>query len=294
MLAEPNQNYSMNLALFLSAAFWGLYWLPLRTLTENGILGYWGIFYLNIFPLIILVPFCILNLKSLKNIFLPSVFSAMLIGIAFTFYSVALLETTVVRATLLFYLTPIWSTLIGNFWLGEKITRIRVFTIITAIIGLTLLLNSNGDTSSEVNLGDATGLISGVFWALGTTMLKRWSTIPLIPFSSLVFGTISAITLILAILVFSDPYPNFAALKINFISTATWSVLIFLPCFYVIFKASRILFPGRVGILMMSEAIVAIVSASILLPDETMHLVQWLGAMIILAASLIEISFKKN
>ena len=59
----------------------------------------------------------------------------------------------------------------------------------------------------------------------------------------------------------------------------------------MIFKVSQILFPGRVGILMMSEVIVACISASILLPEETMVLIQWLGAIGIVSAALVEVIF---
>ena len=41
----------------------------------------------------------------------------------------------------------------------------------------------------------------------------------------------------------------------------------------------------------MSEVVVAIVSAAILVPDERMQTVQWLGAVAILIAGLIEVDF---
>tara|TARA_B100000902_G_C26480662_1_gene514580 strand:- start:264 stop:473 length:210 start_codon:yes stop_codon:yes gene_type:complete len=59
----------------------------------------------------------------------------------------------------------------------------------------------------------------------------------------------------------------------------------------IIFKVSQFLFPGRVGLLMMSEVIVAIISASILLPSETMLPWQWFGALAIVAAGLMEVVF---
>ena len=42
---------------------------------------------------------------------------------------------------------------------------------------------------------------------------------------------------------------------------------------------------------MMSEVIVAIISASILVPEETMALVQWVGAIGIILAAIVEIFF---
>ena len=45
---------------------------------------------------------------------------------------------------------------------------------------------------------------------------------------------------------------------------------------------------------MMSEVIVAIVSASLLLPDEKMDTIHWLGGIVIIFAGLIEVFFSKQ
>jgi|TARA_X000000368_G_scaffold373685_1_gene324878 drug/metabolite transporter (DMT)-like permease len=45
---------------------------------------------------------------------------------------------------------------------------------------------------------------------------------------------------------------------------------------------------------MMSEVIVAIISASILIPQEKMYLVQWFGAFAIIFAGLYEVIFSKK
>ena len=75
---------------------------------------------------------------------------------------------------------------------------------------------------------------------------------------------------------------------------AFWSILILMPCFLIVFIVSKYLFPGRVGILMMSEVIVAIVTASILIPGEKMMLLQWLGAFAIMFAGIYEVLFGYN
>ena len=48
---------------------------------------------------------------------------------------------------------------------------------------------------------------------------------------------------------------------------------------------------GFVGILMMSEVAVAVISAKILLPEEQMVILQWIGASAILLAGVVEIIF---
>jgi drug/metabolite transporter (DMT)-like permease len=63
--------------------------------------------------------------------------------------------------------------------------------------------------------------------------------------------------------------------------------MLLLPSIMAIFWASRVLFPGRAAILMMSEALVATLSATWLLPEETMTALQWLGGAIVVLACLL-------
>jgi drug/metabolite transporter (DMT)-like permease len=65
------------------------------------------------------------------------------------------------------------------------------------------------------------------------------------------------------------------------------SAMFLLPSILAIFWACRVLFPGRAAILMMSEALVATISATLLLPEETMTVMQWTGAAIVLLACLL-------
>ena len=46
-------------------------------------------------------------------------------GLALTLYTFAFIYTEVVRAMLLFYLTPVWSTVLARLVLGDAITSLR-------------------------------------------------------------------------------------------------------------------------------------------------------------------------
>ena len=72
-------------------------------------------------------------------------------------------------------------------------------------------------------------------------------------------------------------------------TTAAISIAIFLPAVFVLFWAQKFLFPGRVGLLMMSEVLMAVASASIFLPEERMSMLAWTGAALIIGACLIEV-----
>ena len=288
----------LSLIIVVSSCAWGLYWLPLRSIEQSGIVGSWSIVLVNACPLIILVPLIFFNLDKLKKYPEPILFAGIMIGAAFTFYANGLVETSVIRATLLFYLSPIWSSIIGIIWLNERLTIARVISIIVALIGIIFLLYDFRDQETVIlNFGDFSSILSGLFWALGASILKKWSNLPIIPLTAIVYFSTTSLSILLAIIVYKAPIPSLALIGQNFSTAFIWSVIVLLPSFCIIFRISQILFPGRVGILMMSEVAVAVISAKILLPEEQMVILQWIGALAILLAGVVEIIFgfsKKN
>ena len=282
----------LSLIIVVSSCAWGLYWLPLRSIEQSGIVGSWSIVLVNACPLIILVPLIFFNLDKFKKYPKPILFAGIMIGAAFTFYANGLVQTSVIRATLLFYLSPIWSTIIGIIWLNERLTIARVISIIVALIGLVLLLyDFRNQETAMLNFGDFSSILSGLFWALGASILKKWSKLPIIPLTAIVYFSTTSLSILLAIIVYKAPIPSLALIGQNFSTAFIWSVIVLLPSFCIIFRISQILFPGRVGILMMSEVAVAVISAKILLPEEQMVILQWIGASAILLAGVVEIIF---
>ncbi len=281
---------TLSIAIVLSSALWGLYWLPLRSIEATGITGAWSVVVFNACPLILLLPLLAIKVRQLVGIGGPTLLAGILIGAAFTCYANGLVETTVVRATMLYYLTPVWSTLIGVLWLSEPLTKARIIAICLAFIGLFLLLSGGGSTSHPLNIGDLYSLLAGIFWAFGLATLNRWSSIPVMPLTALAFIFTTALSILFALVHTSNAIPEPQMLFTALPTAIFWSFIL-LPCFFIIFGISKILFPGRVGILTMSEVVVAVITASILLPGETMLWIQWLGAIAIVAAGLIEVLF---
>jgi drug/metabolite transporter (DMT)-like permease len=57
----------------------------------------------------------------------------------------------------------------------------------------------------------------------------------------------------------------------------------------IIFWAQKFLYPGRVALLMMTEVMVATLTASLFLPNEAMGVIEWIGATLIVGACLVEV-----
>ena len=277
--------------IFISASVWGMFWFPLRAIEAIGVTSPWAVALTNACPLILLTPLLIFNWKQLQRNFVPTCFTAVMIGLAFTFYANSLVETTVVRATILFYLNPIWGTVIGLFWLSEKLIWSRIISVGMALIGLYLLLYNNQESNYPLNIGDLFGILSGICWSIGGASLNRWNKTPILPLTTLVYLASTVFSIIFAIFLFEAKFPKLELIFSAIPIAALWSIILLLPTFIIIFKVSQLLFPGRIGILMMSEVIVAIVSASLLLPEEKMDPIHWLGGIAIIIAGLIEVFF---
>ena len=92
---------------------WGGFWYPLRLLEDVGIGGAWV--SVIFFAVAVVSPLPWLLRRSAWEGFGSQLVNGALMGLAFTLYTVSLVLTDVIHAILLFYLTPVWSTLAGIF-----------------------------------------------------------------------------------------------------------------------------------------------------------------------------------
>ena len=279
----------LSLFLFLASAIWGLFWVPLRELEQAGLIGTWGVVLFNVAGLSLLVPLILWKRKTqLRNwgAVLPI---AIFTGLGMGMYTVALLMTDVVRATMLFYLTSIWSSLIGWYWLSEQLSRARIVATGLGLLGLFLLVSGGGDVARPLGIGDLLALLSGIAWAIGASCIKRWPDAPVLLQTAGMLTVTTLFALLFGLIVFGLQFPTSQAVwqSLPILVGASWFLLV--PSAVLIMAISKRLFPGRVGILMMSEVFVAIFSATLLLPQEVMSLLQWTGGVAIIAACFCEV-----
>ena len=91
----------------------GVYWLPLRHLEGLGFTGASAGIALYIGCLVVLLPFTLRFGATIRTQWRILLFSSLLTGAAFSLFTTALALTDVIRAILLFYLTPAWGTILG-------------------------------------------------------------------------------------------------------------------------------------------------------------------------------------
>lgn len=276
-----------SIAVFLAAALWGLYWIPLRHLESTGIVGTWPVIFLN-FPAAVFMGGYILlhwerHRRSMSKAFVIGIFT----GLGYGLFSVGLLYSSVVRVTLLFYLTPIWGTLIGIVWLGDKAGWSRWLAIGGGLAGMSLLLSGGG--SVPLGIGDLFGFVSGVTWAIGGALLMRFGSVPIAASNFWQMLTTSFIALVCGLWLSGMGLPtvhqSLSALPLSFLM----AIGMIIPTLLVVFWAQKILFPGRLGLLMMAEVMLTVISASLLLPEEALSAREWFGATMIVGACLLEV-----
>lgn len=274
-------------AVFLSAAVWGLFWIPIRVFEAHGIGGEWALIALYFPAFLVLLPVVAVDLsRQIRHIRSALIIGACL-GAALAFFGVAILHTSVVRATMLFYLSPVWATLISQFWLAEAPTLRRWIGIVLGLAGLVLLVFERQLVA--LSSGDILALLSGLFWAVGLAGIKRAGIIPIAGLSMFQFLFAVLFIFALARLYGQLEAPAIGGKLSEFFAVVGVSICFILPAVFLLAWASRILYPGRVGLLMMSEALVAVATASTFLPEETLTTLQWAGGALIVTASLVEL-----
>lgn len=278
-----------SIAVFVSATVWGLYWVPLRLFESYGVQGAWTVTLLNTPPVLVLIPIVLWQWRAHRSHLARMAAIGFFAGTGLALYASGLVLSSVVRATMLFYLTPVWATLIGMLWLGEKVGWRRWLAIAVGLVGMFLLLSGGNDHSQPLGIGDLFAVLSGVFWAFGAGLIKRFPETPLPGMTMAQFAFTALAAIVCSALAGPFSVPDIGPVLASLPVAAIASIGLVLPTVWIIFWAQRILFPGRAGLLMMSEVLVAIISASLFLPEETMSAVEWVGGALVICACLIEV-----
>ncbi|MFL2845666.1 MAG: EamA family transporter [Candidatus Puniceispirillaceae bacterium] len=160
------KEYSLSRALliiFISSSFWGVLWMPMRHVESMGVSSLWVVTIFHFLPALVMLPmiFGIPN-ASRKDWVLASI-AGLLVGAGFVFYALGLIVSSVTKTVVLFYMTPIWSTIFAYFVINERVGLARWLAIFGGISGCGLVMDLNGETI-HFNAADLLGLFSGIFW----------------------------------------------------------------------------------------------------------------------------------
>jgi drug/metabolite transporter (DMT)-like permease len=271
-------------AVALSASLWGLWWLPLRALAEAGLSGpalnaaLYGIAGAALAP-------WLWRRRDRVAAGGPLLLGAGgLFGGALVAWNLALIQGEVVRVTLLFYLAPVWATLLAVPLLREPVGRLRLISVILGLAGAAVLLGFADGLPLPRALGDWLGLAAGVLFALSVTLVRKGEAISGLEQTMVSFAAAALLSLLLLAATPAPDTPVGAAvLAWAALAALAW----LLPCTWLLLWGARFLEPGRVSLLLLLEVAVAALSAA-LLAGEPFGLREAAGCLLILAAGALE------
>ncbi|MGP9767080.1 DMT family transporter [Halomonas sp. AOP13-D3-9] len=288
MFKSDDQNLAM-IVVAISGLVWGILWIPLRMLHNAGIDGLWTIVIFYALPVVILMPFYFFRWRYIIqggiSLHLPS----LLAGLGLVLYAGALLYTQVINAMLLYYLTPLWSTLLSRYLLGENFFLDRWITMILAFVGILITFKIDTGFPSPKNIGDWMGFASGVVWAFAAVYMKKSGAQNNMDVTLCYFLWGSAFALALTQLPMKDVQEPPTLIQLY--EVFTWLIpvvlLLIIPPAMAILWGAAVLSPGILGILFMTEISTGSMSAAIW-ADEPFGLREILGITLISLAGLWE------
>lgn len=278
-----------SLIVLLSGSFWGLYWLPVRQIAELGLSGAWGSVAAGLAGTLVLLPFAWRARVELRQADKVALAATALGGFSFFLYSVSYVYGQVAVVVILFFLAPVWATLLGRWWMGWPITRMRLLVLVCGLAGLATILGGDGALPVPRAVGEWLGLLAGLGWAIASIGIRVRPAMPPIAGAFVFVGGAFGGGLLLA--PFLSGWPDLggvvdlAGLALGVLVTGAfwWACLLI-----GIMWATPRLDPARTSILLMVEVPVAALSAAILISEE-LTATQLIGGALVVAAGILEV-----
>lgn len=272
-------------AITASALLWGVWWIPLRWLGELGFESLPLNALLYGAGAVVLLPFVIRGRWLAKRP--PLVLaSGIALGFALIAWNLALLHGEVVRATLLFYLSVVWASLMEWVVLHRRMRMVRVAAILAGLGGAWVLLGGDGGPPIPRGIGDWFGIVSGLLFAIAMTMASVTENLDSREQTCVAFVT-AALIGCGASLALPVGAPSPEVEPSVYLAVIAVAVMFLLPTCLLLFWGARTLPPGRVSLLMLLEVVAAAISASVL-AGEPFAFKEAAGCALIMAAGLLE------
>ncbi len=268
------------------ALVWGLIWYPYRVLQDAGVSGATATLITYLLAMVC-GAFMLPRVWRERSTFgwwaLLLVLSA---GWANFGYVLAMLHGEVMRVLLLFYLAPVWTVLFSYWLLGERLNRYGWLVVALSLGGaLVMLWEPSVGVPFPQSVSEWLGLSAGMGFALSNVTSRRAAHLSLeVKSFSLWVGT-AALTLPFLL------WNGGMAGQVGAITPQSWLLLalmglVLCAVSYAVQYGVTHLAANRAVVLFLFELVVAAVS-SYFIADEAMDLRDWIGAALIVSASLL-------
>lgn len=288
-MSQDRTSFIASLIVLVTGVLWGFYWLPVRAMVDRGLPGGWGTIAATAVAALVLLPVAWRRRDEIRAAGPVALGSIAVGGAAFALYSIGLVYGRVAIIILLYFLTPVWSTLIARFVMGWHTPALRVVAIAVGILGLLVMLGAGGEVPMPRGAGEWLALVAGVLWAVGTTGIRAKSTLGPAP-ATFVFALGALLAAALTTPFFSGWPGDLAAqadaglVAIALLAGAGWWGLSLCALMWATLRLD----PARVGILMQTEVLVGALSAA-LLAGEHLAPLEIVGGALVVSAGVLEV-----
>ncbi|MDH5633745.1 MAG: DMT family transporter [Gammaproteobacteria bacterium] len=280
---KTSQSWAIG-ALLLGSTMWGVVWYPMRLLEIAGLSGLWLSLFLYLGALAITSLKTVPQLKYLWQEPLLMVQLAAYAGWTNVAFILAVLDGNVLRVLLLFYLTPLWAVMFGYLFLGERLSRISIITLVVALAGAVLMLwHPDTGIPWPTDASDWLALSSGMAFAASNVIIRKTQAIELSAKVAMTWVGVIAISVLL-ILVQQVPVPVGkggqigSALLLGAFGMAVMTTLVQYGVTHMPVHRS--------AVILLFELVAGAISQQ-LLTDEIMTLREWLGGAAIMVAAWV-------
>jgi len=284
MMMTNDKEYSLAVgAILFSAAMWGLIWYPMRLLEQAGMPVVWTTLAAYLAAALVASVQLWRSQQQWQGPWPLSLWAlALAAGLTNLSFLVALIEGEVVRVMLLFYLSPLWSVLLGRWWLGERISRQSMLMIAIAMSGTFMMLwHPEVGLPWPHGLADWLALFASVMFSVNNVLSRKLAPVPMQIKTTVVYWGVVLVATVVLIL---------QQATIPTVSPTLWALVMVFGGLCFISMTIAVLYGlarmpvFRAAILMLFELLVAAISAWIL-TDERMSSVEWLGGALIFIAA---------
>lgn len=272
------------LSVFLGATLWGVIWYPMRLLEDGGLQGVWLTLILYGTALVASLPYTYRAVAELPRA--PRWLAILMLSAGWTniAFVEAVLGGNILRVLLLFYLSPLWATLMGWLFLREHITRVAALSLAIATVGaLFMLWNPELDLPWPQGRADWFALTSGFAFALSNVATRGLQQVSV---ATKVFSVWLGATVMAAVLIvlFAVPLPQ--------VSVTVFCGAMALGVFGILVMTLLVQY-GVTHIPVYRSAVITFVElvagaiSQALLTDEIVTAREWLGGALIVAGAYV-------
>ena len=273
--------------LLWAATFWGVVWYPLRLLEQAGLSGLWTTWI--IFTTAAVQGLWLAWPRRQELLEQPGllIVIALANGWLNTAFVLAILDGNVVRVLLLFYLSPLWSTLLAWVWLGERPSTTGIATLALAMVGAMFMLwNPALGFPWPQSEADWLAISSGIGFSLSNVAVRRLRHLSFQLKATVIWWGVVVVAgtwLLFA----QTPWPHSVSLSTWGGAVLLGSLGIFTATLAVVYGVARLPI-HRSATILLFELVAGALSAQ-WLTDELVTSLEWLGGGLIVIAAYLSV-----